>query len=403
METHKEDKQEQDLNDSNNEEALNREQVQLTEFLDTGVKMSQSMVSSPGEIWRRITNPYPDQTPVNILTRNYKVAQYSWGSSLTGFTLNFPGDLIAVPALADRLENFLYMRAGVKIEVKINSTQFHYGAFMISWLPNHATIAHCRNIFQQSGNHPIVLSPAVQNTCVLNIPWINPYNYFPVASPNSQICRVDFSPLTPLGRGTDSVTDTVSIQVYASFTEPEVAGFIAQSGVGKMKREARDKAKDGTLVQVNSIVDSVKEVLDKVPIIGGLIENFGSILGLFDKPLNVEMVQPVTQSLMRDLSLGKGADNSNPLSLLPLSNVKFDFSLLGETTDILTIRHVIQTPMLYDIYQFNTANTLTFYDVQPQHTENGDDYLAFMSKFFSILAWIHKIHVKLLLLNVHKC
>jgi len=204
-----------------------------------------------------------------------------------------------------------------------------------------------------------------------------------VASPNSQIARVDFSPLTPLGRGTDSVTDTVSIQVYASFTEPEVAGFIAQSGgVGKMKREARDKAKDGTLVQVNSIVDSVKEVLDKVPIIGGLIENFGSILGLFDKPVNVEMVQPITQSLMRDLSMGKGADNSNPLSLIPLSNVKFDFSLLGETTDILTIKHVIQTPMLYDVYQFNTANTLTFYDVRPQIVENDDDYLAFMSKFF---------------------
>lgn len=405
-ETNKNIQETQDLNIGTDEKDMPKQQIELTQFADIGRRTDQDIESKPQLILTRITNPYPDQTPYQVLSRNYKVAEYVWGPATGPFTLNFPEELLMIPTIAERLASFLYMRAGVKIEVKINATQFHFGAFMISWIPNHEGNVHAANIQQQSGNRPIILSPAVQNSCTFNIPWINPYNYFNTADGTSNICRMWFTPLTPLGRASDNVTDSVSVQVYASFTDPEVAGYIAQSGTtmkqyvaqsGKtMKSESVSKSMNGVISTVSNATETISTILEKIPIVGGVIENLFGLISALDKPTSTAAMQPVSLAFARDLSLGTGLDYSSPLSLHPLTAVSMDYSLMGETTDVMSVSRVLQTPMIGIVKTFQTVNTSYNEPVRPVFAPPvgiRKDYLAFMTTFFAY--WRGSIKYKL--------
>lgn len=353
------------------------EDIQITKFQDSNINESEEVKATISPKLANMVNTYPSQTPVNILTRNYKIAEIPWGPGIpTTTVLNFPRDFITLPNIQKRLTGFAWMRAGVRLEVKLNATSFHYGAFLISWLPNHTTTDHNANIYQQSANNPLVLSPSIQNSCTFEIPWINPYNFFPIADPQSDIARVCFTPITPLTRTTPDVSDTAYIQVFASFIDPEVAGYIAQSST-MMKKESIDKSR----LQITDIVPTeISTVMEKIPIIGDMISTFSSLLTALDKPTSVASTMPVSLSFSRDLSHGTGLDYSTSLSLKQLAPINLDQSLMGTNTNVMSIHDIISTPMIYDITTLsNTSLPLNFLIV-PNATPS--DYLGFMSRFF---------------------
>jgi hypothetical protein len=49
-------------------------------------------------------------------------------------TIYFPKALFAIPNIAAKLEQFEWLRADVEAEVKINATDFHIGALLLSYL-----------------------------------------------------------------------------------------------------------------------------------------------------------------------------------------------------------------------------------------------------------------------------
>lgn len=172
------------------------------------------------------SNPYPIQAPSHVLGRKYRVATFNWQVGLIfQQTLNFPAALLSVPAIAEYLQLFLFMRAGVEIDVRINSSSFHYGALMASWIPNHVGSGHALGIHQQSGNHPVVLSASLQQAATIEIPWINNFLYFPIASGTSEICRFYLSDIAQLERINDTTTDTIEVQVFAAFKNIDLAGY----------------------------------------------------------------------------------------------------------------------------------------------------------------------------------
>jgi hypothetical protein len=324
-----------------------------------------------------MVNTYPSQTPTNILTRNYKIAEIPWGPGVpTTTTLDFPKVLLTNPNIIKRLTGFSWMRAGVKLEVKINATSFHYGAYMVSWIPNHTDSSHATTVFQQSGNHPIILSPSLQNSCVIDIPWINPYNFFPIADPLSDIAKVFFTPLSPLLRTTPDVSDTAYIQVFASFTDPETAGYIAQSS-NSMKAESKEKSR----LQITDLVPStISTVMEKIPIIGNMIDTLMPLISALDKPTSVQATTPVSIQFSRDLSHGSGLDYSNSLSLKQLAPVNLDQSLMGESSSTMSLRDIISIPMIYDITTFTNSTLPLNFLIVPNAT--ASDYLGFISRFF---------------------
>lgn len=382
--TNKEQQNIQQLNAPVEEENMPMQQSQLTQFRDTGILATQSIKTDPGRILGKIANPFPTQTPTQLLSRNYKVAEFTWGPAAASHTLDFPGSLLAIPNIQKALSSFKWMRSGIKLETKINATQFHYGALLVSWLPNDRISAHGEDVVQQSGNHPIVLSAAQQSSCTFSIPWINPYNYFIIQQgagyATSEIAKVYFSQLTPLGRASDGVTDTVVIQVFASFEDPEVAAYVAQSS-NEMKMESINKSRFGVVNDIADTVTGVSDLLEKIPIIGGTIENLASlVMSVLDKPTTSMATQPIQQSYSRDICQGTGLDNSQTLSLYPLTPMSMDRSIMGDQSSTMTINDIISTPMICQQHTFTNPSSTMVEIVHPE--ANSRDYLQFMSKLF---------------------
>jgi hypothetical protein len=381
---------EKTLYSQSTDDSMPSQTVQITHFQDANSVDSITAPSTISSTLRNMVNTYPSQTPTNILTRNYKVAEIAWGPGApTTTTLDFPKILLTNPNIVKRLTGFLWMRAGVKLEVKINATGFHYGAFMISWLPNHDNNSHATTVFQQSGNHPLILSPAIQNSCVIDIPWINPYNFFPIQDPLSttSIARVYFTPLTPLSRTTPDVSDTVYIQVFASFTDPETAGYTAQSS-STMKTESANKSR----LQITDLIPAqVSTVMEKIPILGEAWSLLAPIISALDKPTSISALQPVSLQFSRDLSHGSGLDNSNSLSLKTLAPINLDQSLMGESTNTMSLKDIISVPMIYDITTFTNSSPALNFVLVPN--ANPNDYLGFVSRFFHY--WRGSIKIQL--------
>jgi len=175
-------------------------QVQITKFVEAEPEVTVSTQTLPQKDYLKTVNPFPN-VDLTVLRRKYRVATMVWSSSLaSNLILNFPQTLNNVNYIADVLQTFKWMNAGVELEIRINSTQFHFGALMVSWIPNtNSDTAHANDFIQQSGNHPVVLSASTQNSATIKIPYINPDSYYQIAGSTSNIAKVWITPLTFFG------------------------------------------------------------------------------------------------------------------------------------------------------------------------------------------------------------
>lgn len=378
---------------TNPAESTDTTQIQLTKFADTESVVEQIPIEVPDIKMKNYTNPYPNQTPIQILTRNYRVARFAWGPTLVSQELEFPSLLLAIPAVAQHLSTFKWMRAGICVEVRINSTQFHYSALLLSWIPNHKGNKHADNLIRQSGNHPLVLSASTQQAACVNVPWINPYNFFDIAlgqtTQSTAICKFYIAPMFPLTTATPNVTDTVEVQVFASFTDPEVTGYVqAQMSMrAKIKGEAVNKSKFGIITTMENIVQSVAQVINAVPMVGNALTEIASSIGIMDKPPYVGTVQPMSMSYSRDMSMGEGVDYGQPLSLCTLVQQGDMSSFMGEEDNTNNIDRVIRTPMITRVKTFTNGLPSLDWVATPITTEGvflpTDDYLRFMSRMYA--------------------
>jgi len=414
-----------------NDTELIKHQVEITQYQAAG-PVAEQVVDVQDASLVGISNPYPDQTPKELLQRTYKVAEFTWGPITSTNIVDFPASLTVIPQIADKLKQYRYMRSSVKVQVKLLTTQYHYGAYMVSWIPNHNTTDYAGTIRQQSANRPIVISAADQGTAVFDIPYINPYLFWDTTENKNQICRLFLSPITPLLRASSSVTDTVKVQVYASFVDPIVTGYIGQSswadmadddvtedvvkdcnkimGVKTKRRrykkpkekpvvptaksartmqyEALKKTATGVIETGAKATSSISTFFEKLPMIGGLVEDaimpIFSALSILDKPTSVTTSDKCILSFANDLSLGSGLDNSNVLSLHPITPLSMDLDVAGENimSGSMTINRVIRTPMIRDVVTLTNANQTWSNVVIPRHPSYGDDFVAYISRFF---------------------
>lgn len=389
-------------------------QVEITKFVEAEPEVVLSTQTLPSLDYLKTVNPYP-KVDLTVLRRKYRVATFQWSATVPGnLILNFPETLNNVTYIADILQTFKYMNAGVELEIRINSTQFHFGALMVSWIPNtNSNTDHSANIVQQSGNHPVVLSASTQNSATIKIPYINPDSFYIIAGSTSNIAKVFITPLTVLGLATENLADTVEVQIFASFTDPLVAGYLAlptskkkksrpaplvvprmvqQSGNvdrGSVRSEAAAKAASNSEVGISGALTTATKLIESIPIIGGAVQQLASILTILDKPLNAAPSQPYSVNMARDWSCGEGVDSANSLSIKKLPCLSDKVQLMGNVTPMTTIQEIIRVPMIRLIVPLTNTLTEVTIPVRPLDFDpgvNSADYLNFVARHFGYWA-----------------
>jgi len=414
-------------------ESTSSHQQQLTQYNEAENEVFQSSQEMDLlTVHKRIANPYPFQTPSQLLSRSYQLGSITVGTAWTGVRLDFPAALFAMSTISDALLTFLFFRAAIKLEVRMNSTPFQMGAIMISWLPCPNTSTYVPDIWAASGNHPVVISVSTQDAATIEIPYLNPLTWLRWATTNaSSIASVWFQPLVPLVIGDPNSGDTVTLSVFASFVNPEVAGYVHSSTTNRRKAitreslfhrhdpqperpterkpvphpkkyvqsqssdlippkvtEAVTKLSTASQDVANGIQTAASPILRMVDTVASIFANpldvFRQFTGL-DKPDTSGVTSNVQQRVDSDLCHGTGLSESRTLSLYPNPLLSLDASLLPGETSLATVTSLAMIPMLHAVINFTNVTTNASIVAIPRNLLNTSyqpDYLMFISDAF---------------------
>lgn len=381
----------------------------------------------------KIANSYEDQVISDLTSRSFKIAHVDWvygaaeGTNLV--TSEFPNDLYSVPYISEILSRFLYIRADVEYEVKLNSTAFHIGALAVSQYPSGSSVADYASDYKRRRNtRPDILHASEENSLKRELRRIFPTMWDQIHDAwGYEIGSVFIDVRDPLLSLKSSAPSPVTVCLYARFTNVKLAGYIGiTAGLtsSKEKQLLRNKVKKALLQQktekfmkkgTKNPVAKEGEQKSERGVISGIAEAIGTLsplllaspvpelapvaagigmtapffksLGLC-KPVSVDAIQPVSQDPYRDLVHAHGLSQTVKMTMHPEAQ-------LGDTTLCNLKRHNIKeiitmpgfvhkvlfdatTPVETMVFHFPVLPTLcagnaaTYY---PTH-------LAYLSQFF---------------------
>lgn len=370
----------------------------LTSFNDdTAVTSATPPQVLPAAIPR--TDPYPDQGMREVLSREYRVADVTWPTSAAAgtllFTGRFPELLFTIPNIQDKLKSFRYMRAGAKVSLRVNSNGFAGGTLMVQYIPfyNPSADGAWRHKFwplAQTG--PMLMSASRAETLQLTIPWAAPFMYRDLRTSNNpgMIGSVFVYVLNPLVFSNTGAPSSLSVSVFASFDNPEVAGPdingapASSSSVKKQSGEAMIKTVKGVIAGVTRATSTV----------AGIVKPFTSSFGLpfLNKPTSLAATQPMTLMPARGMANASGLDTSAKLSLDPEAQVSVSPSIFGGGVCQPTWRDVLSIPALIHTTSFTQAaaadTLIASWPVRPNYAKTiaantfAPGNLAYYANFF---------------------
>lgn len=327
---------------------------QLTQFAESAPSIEVPLPSLEGQL-NKFTNPYDEMDMTKVLTRAYKVAEFTWTALQTEGTevarVLFPIALYNIPNIAAKLEQFEWLRADVEVTVKINATEFHNGCLMISTMPHYSGVGDERMEMheQRTQSQNVTLLPASSvNSVTVLIQRCGPRMYDQAHDlGEGQIGIIVIDVFHPLLNVSGTAPSDVTVSVFANFKDPHVAGYgvtpISSAEIkSKLKRlkqkaehaekhsktsakEGQQKSKAGVTSGIGEAIKSFSPLLMATPFaefapIAGIAGQFLSSMGL-DKPNDVRAPQPIRDDYWRDLVHGHGLNAGSALALHPEASV----------------------------------------------------------------------------------
>uniref|UniRef100_A0AAT9J9S9 Genome polyprotein n=1 Tax=Pericapritermes dicistro-like virus 1 TaxID=3032223 RepID=A0AAT9J9S9_9VIRU len=179
-----------------------------------------------------------------ISSRLRLIATSSWLASqgetnTIGDVLSPMETLLAMPQIACITQYYTYIRAHIKVQVRINATRFHYGQAVLWWTPctdsSHGSVTATQHTPDMFWFKHVFVSPTGNNVYEFSIPWCYPTPWFSIDPTKNPFPfgTLRLTVLSPLRSSTEGATQAVPVMVLAGFEGIEVAGprMIAQGGV----------------------------------------------------------------------------------------------------------------------------------------------------------------------------
>lgn len=141
--------------------------------------------------------------------------------------------LLANPTVRAYLRNFRYLRCGFNLRVETVTTPMQFGAVGVSWLP-YTNEFRDISLTAQSQSSMHILDMCQQQSLEVSLPYLRPQLYYDLEDAIQQDWRLGF-----YGFVVDTITagspSTVVLNVFASMSDPEAAGYVPASGAFQSK------------------------------------------------------------------------------------------------------------------------------------------------------------------------
>lgn len=176
----------------------------------------------------------------SFLSRPYPIFSATWtGDNAREFLIADIDPLesyLNIPVVFGKLQGFEYLRAGLKIEIRINGTRFHYGQLVAGFLP----LSNLK-IYDSSQRSAggltmfpgVVLDPGPSEVGIFELPYVHPHHFMRLTSDsaidiaNRSLGTLQIKVLVPLRVVSQTTVPSVTFTVYASLVNPVLNGFTA--------------------------------------------------------------------------------------------------------------------------------------------------------------------------------
>lgn len=218
---------------------------EITHFTD---EVSKDVVKVDEQDLDETPNPLIVQDIYEILKRPRIIHTFKWEStsafSAILFRIALPDALFASNTVWSKIAQFAFLHAGLKFQVRVNGTPYHYGQLLVVWRP--ATLGRTMiysptqpssyDTIQSVSQRPhMVVSPEAAQVIEMEVPYQSPLDKIPIGlyagSPNNQarffanLGVLEGWVLNPL-QATGATTDPpVTVNIFASFTNPKLSGY----------------------------------------------------------------------------------------------------------------------------------------------------------------------------------
>jgi len=334
---------------------------------------------------RPLTHAYPVQTPTQLIDKPYQIAQFSWNNVWPGSQIVLPYVLNAIPTIQNvLLSRFRYYRASIKLEFKLTTTQFHQGSVMVGWLPGWDSSAPPPSLQQLSGCNACVLSACTQDSLTITVPYLMPDSWIDTqqgsVSLDDRHSTVFIQPLNPLIPTAVNMPNAVTITVFASFTEIQVAGFRSHM---KPNKEAHDKAKKG--IDSTTVISAASRLIKQTPVgaaLGIVADLVSAFTNDLSKPVSQEAPCPTIASYSMSPSLCHGLNVAEQISQYPNAEIEQSPIMGGMQTSHMTINELARKPMLFQSYTMTTMASSFSWRVAPSNIGIANDWLSHTANAF---------------------
>jgi len=368
----------------------------ITAFEDQSVQLD---VTVPSDIDRPIANPFPDITQP-LLTREYLVDSFNWGTTAVNRILTFPDRFIrggsAWPVLIQMLQMYRYYRSDVEIRIKMETTPYHQGSLLVGYLPC-GGLSVAPSLATLSGLNAKVLCASQQDELKFIIPYLSPKDWMDTMD---SIPNIDFDgaigqcfiqTLNTLIPTQANMPTSVPVLVYARFVNMKqmspVSGITVQPIVAKshahFKKNAESSAKQKSGVDTTSIVSTVSGLLKKAPVIGGIYSSavgvLKSIAPDLSRPLSQAAPIPIVGPYGGQTATCAGLDVATETSMYPNAMVKSSPTFYGMETSHIEVSKLAQRPMLQTSVSLTNVSPIFSTYVSPNVT---NDWLWSMAHAF---------------------
>jgi len=406
----------------NIETATTEPDVGLLESEDSTVTASQNQVTfedtSPITVEKNINdlaklhnnfNPFPEKPPLDLLTRAVKIETVIWTSSTTFLIFEPLITAVGVSALLKTVLGDLnqvygmyrYLRCGFKITIKLNSTPYHQGTMIASWVPSLFNDSSASLHEVACGNHAMILSASKQDQVEFHIPYTHPdpfwdlIKYSTLVDPGPKfILTVLNALLTSNGAVADQVPITIWIQLEdvavagllptgynsaltATTTHTQTVGvnsvsasknfsettFKSQSGKALTKITSKEsEAKDKNGLNFSGLLDIVQPIVKNIPFLGTAVKIGQTIVNSLDKPISTQTPTVTVTRNNPSMTILQGDFCGESLGMMPVTRVSKNIGLISSD---MTVSKFAQIPNWFLTKSVSTAGVVFTQRVHP--------------------------------------
>lgn len=322
---------------------------------DDAVANEDSLMTKEAKNRCVVLNPNP---PIGveqaIMDREYQFPDVAWPRAGAADTqllkLQFPEALLAMPFVKEKMRRTKFCRFNVKVTCRLNGNPFTSGCVKMIFIPYTKSTSWRTNPWLCLNQHWIDLSSAEPGSKTLECGYSANTNWYDVQLGAPQAANGTFVLQIAAAQGwnTEAPPDNLVIQTYAVITDLEMSGpdineeidlpFLHQSKnlpLNKLKNQSGleevKKVAAGSTIAGSSDSSPADSLLNVVGTALEAVKAVEPIIGLFDKPNALPVIEYAQITIENDMSNTSGLSSARTLSANPRPMVDANAPVTWET------------------------------------------------------------------------